>query len=285
MGKAAVKEQLYEWRKTASARWADAWEERVCGAVGAERVALARKGPGAKLLAITAYNLTAAEAALLEREFGGAARRQSGTDWAALTSRPLAPLRVRGRLVVSGGAPPPDGEKEGVAWLRIGASAAFGTGGHATTAMCLRFLADLDLSGARVLDAGCGTGILALAALKLGAARAVAVDNDPMAVRVAREHARLNGLARRTRVAQGQVSAETAGEGPFDVICANLFAGLLERLFPLFESRLAEGGRLICSGVLREQEAEVARAAEQAGLRVLETRRRGKWVAFIAERA
>lgn len=277
---ASTTPRLYIWRKTASSKWADAWEERVCGAVGAARVAIACKGPAAKLLSITACNLTASEARLLVREFGGAADAQSETDWAALTSKPRAPLRIRDALIVSD-QPPPE-RNAGPAWLQIGASAAFGTGDHATTAMCLRFLADNLPRGGRVLDAGCGSAILALAALRLGAASAVAIDNDPLAVRVARQNARANRLSARISIRLGEVSRETAGKLPFDLICANLFAAVLEGLFPLFRSLLAPGGLLVYSGVLRSQEGETARAARAAGLEIVETRRRGKWAAVLA---
>ncbi len=272
--------RIFCWRKVASSKWADAWEERICGAVGGGRVAFVSKGPEAKLLFITAYNLTRGEATFLKQHFGGMTQPQKDLDWVAATSQRRAPIRIRKALIVSD-QPAPNKEKSRM-WLQIGASAAFGTGEHATTAMCLRFLADYPPRGAKVLDAGCGTAILGLAALRLGGVFSLAIDNDPLAVRVARQNARLNGLSNVINIRLGTVSDDILGGETFDLICANLFAGALEKLFPLFHSRLALGGRLIFSGVLRSQEEQVAQTARAAKFELIETRRHGKWIAVLA---
>jgi ribosomal protein L11 methyltransferase len=131
---------------------------------------------------------------------------------------------------------------------------AFGTGTHATTALCLEWLDSLDLAGRRVIDVGCGSGILAVAALKLGAAHAVAIDHDPQALLATRENAARNGVADRLTV----VGADAAPPEPADVVVANILAGTLIELAPRILALVRPGGRLALSGILAEQADAVA---------------------------
>src|SRR5437867_4484401 len=123
---------------------------------------------------------------------------------------------------------------------------AFGTGLHPTTRLCLAALEPLAedgrLVGARVLDVGCGSGILAIAALKLGAAAALGLDTDPIAVQATTANARRNGLARRLRAFEGSLPT---GEPPFDVVLANLIAGVLVPLAPLLRDAVRVGGTIV----------------------------------------
>jgi ribosomal protein L11 methyltransferase len=162
---------------------------------------------------------------------------------------------------------------------------AFGTGSHPTTAGCLRFLSDFSKSRRglpwSVLDLGCGSGILAIAAAKLGATRVVAVENDGMALIYARENAERHGVADVVDFVEGDAIAlmEAEPENPYDLIAANLFSDLLEVLFPRFPAHLAVNGELIVSGFLATQCESVSRHAAAAGLPLAGTVRRGKWMA------
>ncbi len=168
---------------------------------------------------------------------------------------------------------------------------AFGTGLHPTTRLCLaavEALADRgrtedrgSLTGARVLDVGCGSGILAIAALRLGAASAVGVDTDPIAIEATIANARRNALRRRIRAREGSLPT---GEPPFDVVLANLIAGVLVPLAPALHAELRPGGVLVASGIFVDREAEVRGAFEAAGLVVGDRSAEGEWVALEAQR-
>ena len=159
---------------------------------------------------------------------------------------------------------------------------AFGTGTHETTALCLEVLDEVIAGGERVLDIGTGSGILAIAALKLGAAAAEGVDIDPMCVRTAGENAALNGVADRLTVLVGDLSDKATGT--YDVICANIVANAIKALAPSAAPLLKEGGVFMASGVIDEREAEVAAALEAAGFTLTETKRKNGWVCFVCTR-
>jgi len=166
--------------------------------------------------------------------------------------------------------------------LLVPAGMAFGTGSHATTAACLRFLCDLSGSldkGFRVADLGTGTGILAIAAAALGADTVEAIDNDPHAVRVAKENVRANKL-RGIRVSRGDV-LEWKPPEPCALITANLFSGLLIPSAPLIAAGLMPGGKLIFSGVLADQLPDVTKALRGAGFGTVQAVQRGKWCAGL----
>lgn len=130
---------------------------------------------------------------------------------------------------------------------------AFGTGQHPTTRLCLQWLERADVTGATVLDYGAGSGVLALAALRLGADRATAIDNDPQAVEAARRNAVLNGALSRLRVGP----PESLGRDSFDLILANILARPLVGLAATFAARQAPAGRVVLSGILASQLDEV----------------------------
>jgi ribosomal protein L11 methyltransferase len=162
---------------------------------------------------------------------------------------------------------------------------AFGTGLHPTTRLCLAgieaFADRGDLAGARVLDVGCGSGILAIAALKLGAATGLGLDTDPIAVEATLANARRNRLVRRLRARDGSLPS---GEPPFDVVLANLIAGLLVPLAPTLHDELRPGGSILASGIFIDREGEVGEAFDAAGLEVAGRTAEGDWVALEAVR-
>jgi ribosomal protein L11 methyltransferase len=160
---------------------------------------------------------------------------------------------------------------------------AFGTGGHATTRLCLRALAEQVRPGDRVADIGTGSGILALAAALLGASRVIATDSDPAAIAVARDNAARNGVADRVEVMETDLVA--ADRGPFDVVVCNILATEVIRLAPRLPELLAPGGRFIGSGFIDVSVPEVTAALEAAGLRVLSAPEEHTWAAVIAKKA
>jgi ribosomal protein L11 methyltransferase len=167
--------------------------------------------------------------------------------------------------------------------LALDPGRAFGTGLHPTTRLCLRRLeawADEGrVSGARVLDLGSGSGILAVAAARLGAARVLALDTDELAVQAAISNARRNRVARRVRVRQGSVPS---GEPPFDLVLANLVAGLLVELAPRLADELAPTGRLVVSGIVAARGRQVTTALASAGLAAAGREHDEGWVAIEA---
>lgn len=208
-------------------------------------------------------------------------RRLETKDWAEAWKAYYRPVPIGRRLIIVP-AWMDNPFPERVALL-LDPGMAFGTGMHPTTQMCLAEVERLVQPGMPVLDIGCGSGILAIAALKLGAALAVGVDTDPEAVQVAQENARRNGVADRFVVAQGSVAEVRAGVGPFrqaPLVLANILAGVLVTL--LREEGLgtlvAPGGHLVLSGILAPQAEEVLAAAEAVGLRLSHRRQIEDWV-------
>ncbi len=148
---------------------------------------------------------------------------------------------------------------------------AFGSGEHETTESCLEQLESLaGLKGASILDLGSGTGILAIAALKLGANNAVCVDIDPRAVAAAEHNCRLNGFGDRVTHIIGTLDA--VSESSFDFILANIYGDILLALAKSVAKRLAPGGTLLLSGILWEYNFDVRQAYERQGLRVVKNR-------------
>ena len=160
---------------------------------------------------------------------------------------------------------------------------AFGTGGHETTSLCLEALDQLVRGGERVLDIGTGSGILAIAALKLGAVQAEGVDIDPVAVRTAGENAALNGVADRLTVLVGDLSDKASGQ--YQIITANIVANAIMALAPAVPGLMAEGGVFIASGIIDTRKEEVIAALQAAGLKVQEVKEKRGWECIVCTKA
>ncbi len=160
---------------------------------------------------------------------------------------------------------------------------AFGTGGHETTALCLEALDERVRGGERVLDIGTGSGILAIAALLLGAERAEGVDIDPVAVRTAGENAAMNGVADRLQVLVGDLSDKASGK--YQIITANIVAAAIMSLAPAVPGLLADGGVFIASGIIDTRKDEVLAALAAAGLQAVEVKERRGWECIICRKA
>ena len=206
-------------------------------------------------------------------------------DWSTSWKANFKPLRVGRRLMIV-----PTWEEARLnpddIMLRLDPGMAFGTGGHETTRLCLELLESImdnmpPLSAPSVLDLGTGSGILAMAAVRLGAGQVNAVDIDPLAIEVARENLVVNDLADHVECGTTPLEKLT---GTFDVILANILAEELVRLAPQLIRRLAPGGMLVLSGILAEKEDFVRHGFSNGGLEYLETRRDGEWVALLHEK-
>jgi len=274
----------YTWRKLGSAKWEDAWVERLREV--SDRLAITSLA-GAKTIRLEAFQLTKAQATRLKKAFGGTVAEQKKQR--PVAEAVTAPIRVRDRLVVVGSEAARKEERKAKGdrpVLLIPAGMAFGTGDHATTATCLRFLADVsdDLAGQpwEILDLGAGSGILALAARLLGARKAEAGDFDPHAVRTAKENAQLNDIK---AIAIKKLDVrDWQPQRTWNVVAANLFSDLLMEVAPKIVAAVAPGGRLVFSGILRTQETEVVAAFKRAGMRIDRLVRKGKWVSGLATR-
>jgi ribosomal protein L11 methyltransferase len=186
------------------------------------------------------------------------------------------PMRFGDRLwICPSWAEPP--EPDAVV-LRLDPGLAFGTGTHPTTALCLEWLDRQPLAGCTVLDYGCGSGILAIAALLLGAERAIAVDNDPQALIATRDNAERNGIApQRLAVCLPEEIDRHLGDGEADVTLANILAGPLQSLAPELTRLTRTNGRIVLSGILAEQANAVAQTYT-ATFSMHDPALRGDWV-------
>jgi len=305
---------MFVWRKRASAAWLAA-NEAALREIGGQRLGIIsrpdRKTAIAEIAASRQHDLEK-----IRSRFGGTIEKLP-RDWLARFSKAAAiePIRIGKRLIIYRSVTSKNKSRNETKSLVIPAGRAFGTGEHVTTAMSLRLLerctrfwgaqaASLLGSAASrtlfkrsssascrrvqagslrspepertLLDLGTGSGILALAAARFGAKRVIAIDDDPVAIATARENARRNKLDNIDfRIADVR-------RWPFpprsEIITANLFSELLIEILP----KLKRAQRLILSGILRDQEAQVVRALKRNGIVIVEMRRRGKWIAILA---
>jgi len=261
---------MYLWRKSASRKWWSANELRL-RAIAGDRLAVIER-PNCKQLQLEIASNRRTKLQNIAKQFGGYIEKLS-RDWLQRVLRhKTKPIKVGNRRLI------------------IPAGMAFGTGKHATTAMCLRFLEELTRDwdhGWSILDLGTGSGILALAAKLLGAKNAIGIDNDPIAVRTARQNARLNKIRgvefrvsdlrdweRSNRRLRQDSSAQA------DIVTANLFSELLMKILPA----LMSARWLILSGILRLQERELRRSFARHKIEIVKVRRSGKWVAMLTRR-
>ena len=196
-------------------------------------------------------------------------------DWVRATQRQFGPIAIGAGLhIVPTWCDPPS---EGTV-IRLDPGLAFGTGAHPTTRMCLEWLLAEPPTGATVLDYGCGSGVLAIAAAKLGAASVVGTDIDAQALRASRDNARANA------VDVSFVTPDALPTGTFDIVVANILANPLIALAPLIASRVPPGGRLALSGILDTQSDAVV-IAYSRWFTLAATRRADGWALMTGERS
>ena len=218
-----------------------------------------------------------------------AVKRVANEDWENNWKVYFKPLEIGDKLLVCPSWEDPG--DTGRAVLMIDPGMAFGTGSHHTTRMCLEFLEERAEGCAELIDLGCGSGILSIAALLMGAKKATGVDIDPVAEKIAGENAALNGIsAERFKVMCGDILTddnlmETLEKKRYDVVCANIAANVLIAFAPLFIRLMAEDGVTIVSGIIDERLDEVKAALEANGLRVSASKHGDEWNALMAVKA
>ena len=270
---------MFVWTKLSAAKWMDAWEERFVGNPNLVIEIL----KGGRTLRIRVFCANAREGEAIIARFGGTMRKVARDEWSApQAQRP--PIKIRNRLLVSTSAE----EKAlrslakanpGRHVLSVPAEMAFGTGDHATTATCLRLLTDIAHergTGWSVADLGCGTGVLAIAAKKLGAGTAYACDFDPFAVEVTGRNMQRNHVDDVTVEERDVLKWKPRVK--YDVVLANLFSTVLIEAFPVIAKLLRPGGDLIISGILASQAWDVVSAGAGYGFGFSRVVRKGKWV-------
>jgi ribosomal protein L11 methyltransferase len=214
------------------------------------------------------------------------------SDWAESWKAHFHPMRVGQHFVIKPSWRDYTPTTDDIV-IEIDPGLAFGSGLHPTTQLCLKLLEEMPLRGQTLFDVGTGSGILALAALKLGAASVRAVDVDDVAVRVARENFERNGYSlpsppplegegAQIQVAVG--SAADTGRRPWDIVVANILANTIIELLPDLKAALAPNGQLILSGIIAEQEASVTAAATAQNLHLVDRRIEEDWVALVLQR-
>ena len=204
-------------------------------------------------------------------------------DWSSAWKQYFHPLKIGERIVIK-----PTWEDyqpaEGEMIIELDPGMAFGTGTHQTTQMCVRCLEEVLIPGCTVFDVGTGSGILAIAAAKLGAKDVRAVDLDPVAVKTARENVVLNKVQDIVRLSEGDLLTGIAGEDKADLIIANIVADVIIRMAADLPRRIKEEGIFIGSGIITGRLSDVAAALEQMGFYVEKVVEEGTWAAVVARR-
>ena len=272
---------MFVWSKLSAAKWMDAWEERFAGNPNLV-IELIK---GGKSIRIRLFCGTKKEADAIVSQFGGSIREMVHAEWNKPVTPPR-PVKVRDALVLTADtrllelvALKKANPKREI--IVIPPEMAFGTGDHATTSTCLRLLVDVARSRKgtdwSVADLGTGTGVLAIAARKLGAGETFACDYDPFAVAVGLRNIERNGTPEIQMREQDVLQWEPRTSG-YDVVLANLFSTILIEAWPVIAKALAPGGDLIVSGILATQAWDVFTAAAGSGLGFTKVIKKGKWV-------
>jgi ribosomal protein L11 methyltransferase len=205
-------------------------------------------------------------------------------DWAEAWKQHYHPIRVGKRLLIKPAWAQAEIGPDDIV-IEMDPGMAFGTGTHPTTQMCLEACEWFAKPGTRVVDIGSGSGILAIAAAKLGASRVLALDVDEVAVEVAQENVARNGVADRVTVLHGSLESVRTSARHFDLGLANLTAKIILELAPLgFQHAIYPYGRFVFSGIIEEQAAEVIAVLEAGGLELRGQRQMGDWVMLITQR-
>ena len=272
---------MFVWSKLSAVRWMDAWEERFAGNPNLVIEII----KGGKSIRVRLFCETKKAADAIVRQFGGSVRQMAGGEW----NKPVAPprpLKVRDVFLLT-----PENRPKELAALKkanpkreiivIPPEMAFGTGDHATTSTCLRLLVDVARSRKgtdwTVADLGTGTGVLAIAARKMGSGETYACDFDPFAVAVGVRNIERNGTPEIQMKEQDVLKWKPRKKG-YDVVMANLFSTVLIEAWPVIAKSLAPKGDLIVSGILATQAWEVFKAAASNGLGFTKVIKKGKWV-------
>ena len=273
------------WSRISSVKWEDAWIERLRFA--GEQNLVIKKFPASRSIRLDLYT-DATTAKKLKSAFGGTVRPFDAAGWQPPVPKITDPLRVAGQLRIYRDRELFRKERatgKGLPLL-IPSGMAFGTGDHATTARCLQLLveaaAPLRASGGKwsMIDLGCGSGILALAAEKLGAAKILGCDFDEACVRISKENALLNKLPLARFLKADVLRWKPPGKkGAYDIVAANLYSTILTAASAMIVEAIKPGGVLILSGILAVEEKTIVDTF--SSLRHVKTLKRGKWAAIM----
>ncbi len=204
-------------------------------------------------------------------------RTVDGDDWIDVWKKHFRPIHL-GRIVVV-----PEWidyqPKQNERVVLLDSNMAFGTGEHETTSSCVELMQEYITPASVCIDVGCGSGILGISAVKLGAGKAYLTDIDPIAVESALHNAALNGVADKTVVAHSNLLDDTAVQG--DIMMANITGEVLKMLAPSIPKNLKKEGVLILSGIIESRLQMVIAAYEEVGMEVIHTKRKGEWFALV----
>jgi ribosomal protein L11 methyltransferase len=203
------------------------------------------------------------------------------TDWNENFRRNFTAFRAAGCFIIKPSWEEYQAEKDDIV-LEIDPGMAFGTGDHESTRMCLELLQKYMTTGSSVLDVGTGSGILSIAAMKLGASRALALDYDPVSVKVAAENAAVNGVVMEARQSD---LLQNADGGPYDMVLANIVADILIRLNRGIAPLMTDGGIYILGGIIEERLKDVTDSLTANGFDIIETRAMAAWRAVAARKS
>ncbi len=273
---------MWVWSKLSGAKWMDAWEDRFYGNPNA----VISKLKSQKTVRVEVYTETQEEAEGIQTQFGGSIRKLVHQNWAAITEPQRPPLRIRSSLIISGSRDANARHKLQEEFpsrhiIQIPADMAFGTGDHATTSTCMRFLVDIAKERTKngqpwsMLDLGCGSGVIAIAASMLGAESCHAMDFDPQAVKVAQRNTTRNEVSNITVTETDVLKWKPERQWP--VVVANMFSTILQQAFPTIVQAMEKDADLVISGILYEQWEETCAVAEKCGLTFQQITRKGKW--------
>lgn len=270
--------QVTAWVEPEFGDWS-VWVERFAD-LGVESTLIHENPSG-----LSGFVATEAEAAALAeglRQFGAPVevRQTPDQNWAEAWKQFFKPVRVGRRLVVRPSWEAFQAQPEDLV-ITLDPGEAFGTGDHPTTRMCLELLEAEDPSGKRVADIGCGTGILSIAALLLGAESAHCVDVDPPAVEASLANAEANGVRLTAWVGEG---FQPLPEGAYPLVSSNIISAAIIRLAPEAAQRVVPGGAWVISGVVQDNWPDVEAAVRRAGFHVETKRMEGEWVAATLRR-
>jgi len=278
------------WTRLSSEKWEDVWIERLRFA--GEQSLVIKKFPASRSIRLDIYT-DGVTAKKLRSAFGGSTRPFDATGWQPPASKIHDPLRIAGELRIYRDKKLFNKERslgKGNALL-IPSGMAFGTGDHATTARCLQLLVEAAAPLNKIdkplslLDLGCGSGILALAAEALGAKKILGVDFDTACVRIAKENAALNELSR-SRFQKADVLRwhPPGSKEAWDIVTANLYSTILTAASAMIVEAIKPGGVLILSGILAVEEEAILKTFSALGLHHQKTLKRGKWAAVMMEK-
>ncbi len=277
------------WSRLTSEKWEDSWIERLRFA--GEQALVIKKFPASRSLRLDLYT-DEVTAKKLKQAFGGTFRPFDAAKWQPPASTISDPLKISGVLRVYRDKKLFEKERasgKGKA-LFIPSGMAFGTGDHATTARCLQLLVEASLplressTPWSLLDLGCGSGILALAAELLGATKLLGVDFDDRCVRISKENALLNNLPRSRFRKADVLRWKPPGTTGYDIVAANLYSTILTAAAEMIVEAIKPGGVLILSGILAVEETAIRKTFSTLGLRHRQTLKRGKWAALLFDK-